>query len=144
MWNVITSFPHIALSPGSSPIRTIHHKLVEEASLRKIKCNVFLQKNKSTQKYLDVFIINNLQLRCYHCANDLKGSSHIHVLGCQDIIYAVLAVQRVLESSTGSLSLLHGDGGFRKAAAAFSLGIFWVNALLWELWLRGCAEEFSI
>ena len=71
-------------------------------------------------------------------------ADHVHILGGQNIIHTVLAIQLILECSTSSFGSFFRNGRLIQATHAFSTGVLWKEAQLRELRRGTLAEQLAI
>mmetsp|Transcript_18080 Transcript_18080/g.44678 ORF Transcript_18080/g.44678 Transcript_18080/m.44678 type:complete len:233 (-) Transcript_18080:167-865(-) len=77
-------------------------------------------------------------------SSNLEGSNHVQVLSGKNVIDTVLAVQRILESSTSGFGLLFLDGRFVQATLTISTRILGIDTHGRVLRHRGFVEQASI
>ena len=74
----------------------------------------------------------------------LVSTDHVHVLGGQDVVDTSLAVELVLQTSTGSFGGFFGNVGLGQAASTLTTGVFGKVAQLRELRLGGIVEQLAV
>ena len=81
----------------------------------------------------------------YFNNHKLEGTNHVEILSGQDIVHTILDIKRIGQAlATRGFGLFNGNGRLGQTAFAFSAWVLWLDAKLWELWVRDFVEESGL